>query len=869
MKSKYFIYAILSLFIIIVVASFIPLNNQRFYYAYNEKIYLNELDNKLIVRYKQNKKSDKSKLSLYSELLDKQFEWKDDSTYIITIDASEKRYFRDKILKQEDVKSCNPVYSINTGFEMGVTDEFVVRFHENVLPKEIDKLHKKYEVVVVKTEDIYQLLKVPAGSDALEIANKYQESGLTRFSHPNFISDVELHQAMPNDSYFVNQFSLHNTAQVFTDGHFGTVDADIDAPEAWSITRGNNNVIIAVIDEGITPNHPDLPTARQIRLNGSNFGANGQLNDPSPIGNENHGNACAGIIAATQNNNEGITGIAPNCRIMPIRVTFWPNSSTPQQFAAAINFARLNGAHIISNSWGFGQGSTNPNLYPVIRDAIIAATTQGRNGLGCIVVFSASNSADHVQGINGEVRFPANVNVAGVLTVGASDRDDLQANYSPTSNPNSTNNQIIDLVAPSHRAYPNQIIGETLEAWSIDIPENSGYNPYPADLNFPHPPDAGEILPNIGTNNLAYTARFGGTSYSCPQVAGVAALMLSINSNLTQQQVFNILTNSADKVGGYVYTNGRSNEFGFGRLNAYRVVNGAVQTITSINGTTLICNSSVYSITNLPLGATVTWSIPTSAGSVLQLAQNTPVQNQLTITNQKWYSITTTLTATINSGFGDPFTITKTITNDNSSSNIQYGSYYQEECTFYGVYHPSQSGTLNGNAIFLHQGCMTRVTLLDMIGRTVAFSGLTQPLHWSYSNGVLLLQLPYGSGGIPFTFKITGDGACYEKSILFFSISNNLRYTFVVAPNPVNDILTIYAKPSDEIIVQKGFETSEVELEYSVNIFEINTNAILYSQRNIKGNMKQQINVSKLRKGFYLLQIIEGDEIQTIKFLKE
>ncbi len=179
---------------------------------------------------------------------------------------------------------------------------------------------------------------------------------MTRFSHPNFICDVVTYQAFPNDPYFANQFSLHNTGQVFTDGHFGAVDADIDAPEVWAITRGADNIIVAVIDEGITPNHPDLPNARQVRINGSNFGANGNLNDPSPIGNANHGDACAGIIAATQNNNEGITGIAPNFRIMPIRVTYSPNSSTPQQFAAAINFAQRNGAHIISNSWGYGWG---------------------------------------------------------------------------------------------------------------------------------------------------------------------------------------------------------------------------------------------------------------------------------------------------------------------------------------------------------------------------------------------------------------------------------------------------------------------------------------------------------------------------------
>ena len=90
----------------------------------------------------------------------------------------------------------------------------------------------------------------------------------------------------------------------------------------------------------------------------------------------NHGNSCAGVIGATQNNNEGISGICPNCRIMPIRVfnTDPTVGITAQKLADAINFARTNGAHVISNSWGFN--STDPNLFPVIVSAIQDATTK-------------------------------------------------------------------------------------------------------------------------------------------------------------------------------------------------------------------------------------------------------------------------------------------------------------------------------------------------------------------------------------------------------------------------------------------------------------------------------------------------------------
>ena len=80
-----------------------------------------------------------------------------------------------------------------------------------ILKKQND-IHTKYNVTVEKIMDIYQLLKVSKRDDVLKVANKYQESGLVEFSHPNFISKVEKNQQeIPNDAYFNNQFTLHNT----------------------------------------------------------------------------------------------------------------------------------------------------------------------------------------------------------------------------------------------------------------------------------------------------------------------------------------------------------------------------------------------------------------------------------------------------------------------------------------------------------------------------------------------------------------------------------------------------------------------------------------------------------------------------------
>jgi subtilisin family serine protease len=839
MTKKPFIIAIIIACIVLFAMSFAYVNNAKFYYAYDEKIILNEVNDKLVIRFNENKKSNKEKISVYSDIIDKKIEWKDDSTLILTINPSEKELFKDKVLKQSDVSSCNYVYKINTGLEMGITDEIVVKFREGISQKEIEKLHNKYEVKVIKTTDIFQLLKVPSHLDALEIANKYQESGLTVFSHPDFICEIEMHQIIPNDTYFGNQFALNNTGQVFTDGHSGVVDADIDAPEAWTVTRGSNNIIIAVLDEGVTSNHPDLPNTRQVRLNGSNYG-DGDPNNPSPTLNGNHGNSCAGVIAATQNNNQGISGIAPNCRIMPIRT----QGATTAEVADAIDFARLNGAHIISCSWGYV--STNPNLIPAIRDAIITATTLGRNGLGCVVVFSASNTADHPIGDDGEIRFPGNVNVAGVLTVGASDRNDVQAVYSPTSNPASPENQIIDIVAPSHRAFSSQIPTETNEVWTIDIPNSNGYNPvHEHDGPYGILPAIGSILPNTGTNNLSYTARFGGTSNSCPEVAAVAALILSINPNLSQQEIFNIITNTADKVGGYVYTNGRSNELGFGRLNANRAVTQTLLTNKSIEGNNIICNTAVYSVPNLPSNCSVSWNV-TPTGTV-NLSQSNNIATLSRISDAL-----ITLNATI-STTGESYTPT-------ISKTIRVGA-------------PPTPASIIG---FCCNGMGFKSETAYVF--SVNVFGATQ-FNWIVSGGVIL----YGQG----TNSITVLTSQAPPSGISFDVSvragndcgwgGYLQRSGFVAPFIGTSMFLVYPNPtSSEVTVSVSDLKLNSEIYNAAESISVNYIKIIDSFGNIKKFIKTAsdqkavtINISDLPKGIYMININYGLKEESHKLLIE
>ncbi|MGB4655173.1 MAG: S8 family serine peptidase [Bacteroidales bacterium] len=463
-----------------------------------------------------------------------------------------------------------PAYKTIDNTLLCCTDELVFRLTDNMM---LDYLVDTYKLEVIDNKSFYTLAKVKESADVISVSNEIFETGLVEYAHPNFVVDVKKAGYIPSDPYFTYQFYLHSIGQLINDGHYTTVDADINAPEAWEITKGCSSITVAVIDQGVTSNHPDLPNEQQIRLDSCNFAApydNTNVNDPSPIENYNHGNACAGIIAATHDNDEGIAGIAPNCKIMPIKVC---GGLIPVNvFANAIRFAVDNGADVISNSWCFGRGV----YHPVILNAIRYATTEGRDSKGCIVTFAVGNTAnrnktivvynddpnvnlnDTISEYNngivlnwdtipdyGYVAFPASCSLDSTLNliaVGASDRDNYVANYSPRGTS-------ISVVAPSNRAFPiQQMEGEDSEIWTIDIPGDPGMNPRKNNIG-----EVVEVLPNTGTNYLSYTGRFGGTSAACPQVSGIAALMLSIKPELTAKQVKKIIESTAQKVRDSVY----------------------------------------------------------------------------------------------------------------------------------------------------------------------------------------------------------------------------------------------------------------------------------------------------------------------------
>jgi subtilisin family serine protease len=230
--------------------------------------------------------------------------------------------------------------------------------------------------------------------------------------------------ADPDDTYFGNLWGLHNTGQTG-----GTPDADIDAPEAWELTTGSSDVVIAVIDTGVAYDHPDLTdniwtnTGETSCSDGIDNDGNGYVDDCHGwdfIGDDNdptdyngHGTHVAGIIAAVGNNNTGISGVMWQAKIMPLRFLGVNGIGTTADAVSAILYANAKGAHVINNSWG-GSGYSQ-----TLKDAIDASSA--------VIVCAAGNNSKN----NDSVPFyPAGYTSSNLIAVAATNHDDALASYS-------------------------------------------------------------------------------------------------------------------------------------------------------------------------------------------------------------------------------------------------------------------------------------------------------------------------------------------------------------------------------------------------------------------------------------------------------
>jgi subtilisin family serine protease len=364
---------------------------------------------------------------------------------------------------------------------------------------------------------------LPADRPALPAASA--AAGTVRIASAG--EEAERTGVFPNDEYFPNQWHLYNTGQ-----SGGTPGADIRAPEAWEITTGDPNIVIAVPDTGVDGRHPDLV---DNLVPGYDFYENDDQPDPAldQPGNT-HGTGCAGLVAAKGDNALGVTGVTWDCRIMPIRVESVGGLCSDADIATAFRWMANHGADVVTNSWGYGLA------VPITHSAIIDVTKSGglgRGGRGCVVVGASGND-----GTNNVIYIASYPEVIGV---GGADHNDVRCSYSNYGSQ-------LDLVAPTGVGLTWDDVTRTKGLgwlWTTDIVGPAGWTPHPRNP-FSDSPD--------------YFGVMAGTSGACPIAAGVAALILSIEPNLTGDEVRHFLERSAKDLGDP----GRDDYYGWGRVDA-------------------------------------------------------------------------------------------------------------------------------------------------------------------------------------------------------------------------------------------------------------------------------------------------------------
>ena len=368
-------------------------------------------------------------------------------------------------------------------------------------------------------------LKVPSGISPIEFVIRLQETGMFDFAEVNTVGEYII---IPNDPQFNDQWGLNNEGQTG-----GTVDADIDAPDAWDFTTGDPDVVVAVLDSGVDIDHEDLGCNIFVNpgedldgdgivwdpndFNGIDDDGNGFVDDivgwdfgngnSDPRGIFFHGTHVAGIVGACGNNAKGVIGVAGGYESNP-------------------------GSKIMT----LGVGDISPNG-SVLDDAILYATDMGAKVITLSLSVAPSNAIDlaindaYEKGVFidnaagntfcGPVSYPATH--PSVMAVGATDHNDMRAQFSACG-------PELEVVAPGVNILSTQI-GDT-----------------------------------YGTSD--------GTSFASPHVAGLAALLFSLNPNVTNVEVRQCIAQTAeDQVGNPVEDiPGEDNFYGFGRINAQQAL---------------------------------------------------------------------------------------------------------------------------------------------------------------------------------------------------------------------------------------------------------------------------------------------------------
>ncbi len=377
--------------------------------------------------------------------------------------------------------------------------------------------HLWFEITIDSLVDIKKAVERYANTDAVEIAEPVYKKSIAGLTAPNLHSGDGKNKTKswtPNDPSFEDQWHYHNTGQ-----YGGTPGADISLIFAWEIEKGHSDVIVAVLDDGIEYNHPDLEGNMWQNSEG-HYGYN-YVDGTHEIVPGSHGTHVAGTVAAVSNNAIGVAGIAGgtgaddgvrlmSCQILKKTGGTWVLAGSE----LAPIYAADNGAAITQNSWIYEPG------------------TYQQGGLDAIDYFNANGG--------GEV-------LHGGITIAAAGNDNTYLKY-----------------------YPAAYSGAMAVAATDRFDEKASYSNYGIwiDISAPGGTASGPVL--SADLSGTYTGK-SGTSMACPHVSGAAALLVSYahrnGYKLDSDIIWDLLIDNVDDV--YELNPDYIGKLGSGRLNAH------------------------------------------------------------------------------------------------------------------------------------------------------------------------------------------------------------------------------------------------------------------------------------------------------------
>lgn len=437
------------------------------------------------------------------------------------------------------------------GTPMVYTENLFVKFLDHVSTEACSELLNEHGLTVKRKityaqNSYFVEAEEGTGLGIFQLANEVLNHPDVEFCHPEIIQKAERKEVGP-------QWHLHPIQKDGTE-----INEHVNAVAAWNIARGEN-ITIAIIDDGVDVDHVEFQGDGKIVAPRD---ATLRSNDGRPKSqNDSHGTACAGVACA--NGTSQASGVAPDAKLMPIRLR---SNLGSQNEADAFAWAADNGADVISCSWGPADGrwhdlddprhNREVALPDSTRLAIDYAVNSGRDGKGCVITWAAGNGNESVEN-DGYAKYNKVIAVAacndsGTRSVYSDYGDSIWCTF-PSSDFGH---------APFNHPEPL-----TPGIWTVDRSGSAGYN---SGFN------------NDGDQEGDYTSSFGGTSSACPGVAGVAALILSVNPELEWDRVKDIIKQSCERIdenGGTYNSQGHSPFYGFGRPNASAAVQMAQQTV--------------------------------------------------------------------------------------------------------------------------------------------------------------------------------------------------------------------------------------------------------------------------------------------------